>query len=217
MKHARTWEKFVIGFTLCTAALLADLQGSASARQGSEANQGKRVLKIRIEVEGTAVLATLNGSPSARDFVSLLPLTMTLEDYGGIEKIAYLPRKLSTRDAPAGVRPTTLHGAISRSSTATSKIPRAWSGWAASARASRPCGVLVRSRPRSAWWKTESQWTTKASNVSPGARFTAQFSLGREPDKSRQQGMHRGPVHLSQCLQAITSHPFIIHHQGNHA
>jgi hypothetical protein len=107
MKHARTWEKFVIGFTLCTAALLADLQGSASARQGSEANQGKRVLKIRIEVEGTAVLATLNGSPSARDFVSLLPLTMTLEDYGGIEKIAYLPRKLSTRDAPAGVRPMT--------------------------------------------------------------------------------------------------------------
>ena len=42
---------------------------------------------------------------TARDFLSLLPLRLTLEDYVGTEKIGYPPRKLSTVGAPAGVNP----------------------------------------------------------------------------------------------------------------
>lgn len=107
MKLTGSLKKFTVAATLCTATLLAGVAGNAGTGERSVANQENRVLKIRIDVQGSAVLVTLNDSPSARDFAALLPLTVKLEDYGGIEKIAYLPRKLSTRDAPAGVTPVT--------------------------------------------------------------------------------------------------------------
>ena len=50
--------------------------------------------------------ATLTDSQTTRDFVSLLPLPLTLEDYVGTEKISYLPQTLSTDDAPAGSDPS---------------------------------------------------------------------------------------------------------------
>jgi len=62
-------------------------------------------MKIRLTVDGRSLSATLLDSPTARDFLSLLPLTLTLEDYAATEKIAYLPRKLSKEGAPAGVDP----------------------------------------------------------------------------------------------------------------
>lgn len=62
-------------------------------------------MKIRIEIEGTTLTATLNDTDAARDFASLLPLTITLEDYNATEKIADLPRKLSTTGAPPGSDP----------------------------------------------------------------------------------------------------------------
>ena len=46
--------------------------------------------------------ATLRDNATARDFLTLLPLSVTLEDYAAAEKITYLPRKLSTAGAPAG-------------------------------------------------------------------------------------------------------------------
>jgi hypothetical protein len=63
-------------------------------------------MKIRLTVDGRSITATLFDSPTTRDFISLLPLTLTLEDYAGTEKIAYLSRKLSEEDAPAGVDPS---------------------------------------------------------------------------------------------------------------
>jgi hypothetical protein len=59
-------------------------------------------MKIRLTIGRTSVMATLNDSDAARDFASLLPLTLALEDYAATEKIAYLPRRLSTKNAPAG-------------------------------------------------------------------------------------------------------------------
>jgi hypothetical protein len=53
-------------------------------------------MKIRIRINGNEIETTLIDSATSRDFVSLLPLKLTLEDYGETEKIAYLPRKLST-------------------------------------------------------------------------------------------------------------------------
>jgi hypothetical protein len=58
-------------------------------------------MKIKLTTETTEMTATLLDSATTRDFISLLPLTLTLEDYAGIEKISYLPRALSTQDAPA--------------------------------------------------------------------------------------------------------------------
>ena len=63
-------------------------------------------MKIRLTTNGKAVTATLIDNATSRDLRSLLPLTLTLEDYEATEKIAYLPRKLSTADAPPGFDPS---------------------------------------------------------------------------------------------------------------
>lgn len=63
-------------------------------------------MKIRITVNDRVITATLDDNETARDFLSLLPLTLTLEDYAGTEKIAYLSRKLTEKGAPAGVDPS---------------------------------------------------------------------------------------------------------------
>ena len=64
-------------------------------------------MKIRMDVDGKVVIATLDNSAAARDFAALLPLSLTLKDYVDIERIADLPRKLSTTGAPAGMKPQT--------------------------------------------------------------------------------------------------------------
>ena len=63
-------------------------------------------MKIRLTFDGKAVEATLLDNVTARDFLSLLPMTLTLEDYNATEKIGYPPRKLSTAGAPAGIDPS---------------------------------------------------------------------------------------------------------------
>lgn len=68
---------------------------------------GVHVMKIQLIQQGQVIQATLNNSSSAQDFYQRLPLTLQAEEYAGTEKIAYLPRKLSTDNAPDGYTPTT--------------------------------------------------------------------------------------------------------------
>ena len=64
-------------------------------------------MKIRFTIDGEVLArATLMDNATARDFLGLLPLAVTLEDYAATEKITYLPRKLSTAGAPAGSEPS---------------------------------------------------------------------------------------------------------------
>ena len=63
-------------------------------------------MKIRITVDSTELTATLNDSQATQDFLALLPLTLTLEDYAGTEKISDLPARLSTEGAPEGSDPS---------------------------------------------------------------------------------------------------------------
>jgi len=56
-------------------------------------------------VDGTRITATLDDNATSKDFASLLPLTLSLDDYNGAEKIGDLPKKLMTRAAAAGVEP----------------------------------------------------------------------------------------------------------------
>jgi hypothetical protein len=63
-------------------------------------------MKIRIRMNGNEITASLIDNATSRDFVSLLPLKLKLEDYGETEKIGYLPRKLSTEGAPPGSDPS---------------------------------------------------------------------------------------------------------------
>lgn len=62
-------------------------------------------MKINIKVGEKVVTATLIDSKTTQDFISLLPLTLKLEDHENTEKISNLPRRLSTEDAPPGSDP----------------------------------------------------------------------------------------------------------------
>jgi hypothetical protein len=59
-------------------------------------------MKIKITAGKNKVVATLNNSEAACDFISMLPLTLTLEDYASTEKVSDLPKQLSTNGSPAG-------------------------------------------------------------------------------------------------------------------
>ena len=62
-------------------------------------------MKLRLITQGEVLTATLEDNATTRDFVSLLPLSLTLRDYAGTEKVSDLPKRLSTRGTPPGVDP----------------------------------------------------------------------------------------------------------------
>lgn len=64
-------------------------------------------MKIRLVAGDRTFNATLADSAAARDFASLLPLELTLRDYNRTEKIADLPKRLSTEGVPDGIDPET--------------------------------------------------------------------------------------------------------------
>jgi hypothetical protein len=63
-------------------------------------------LKIRLKVGDRVLKAILIDSKTTRDFISLLPLTLTFEDYAKTEKVSNLPKRLSTEGAPSGSDPS---------------------------------------------------------------------------------------------------------------
>jgi hypothetical protein len=65
----------------------------------------EQAVQIRINAGDTVLTARLEDSAAAREFEAMLPLRLTLKDYASTEKIADLPRKLSTDGAPAGIDP----------------------------------------------------------------------------------------------------------------
>lgn len=59
-------------------------------------------MQFCIRVNGQKIQATLEDNPTAQHFYSLLPLTLEMDDFGGKEKIANPPERLSTEGAPEG-------------------------------------------------------------------------------------------------------------------
>lgn len=89
-----------IPFTTCAQ------DGVPNIRTTEANGKSARAMKIHLTVNGKPVIATLADNATARDFRSMLPIELTLEDYGATEKISYLSRKLSTSGAPAGTDPS---------------------------------------------------------------------------------------------------------------
>jgi hypothetical protein len=52
-------------------------------------------MRIRLTVNGKTLSASLIDSATTRDFISLLPLTLAMNDLFGREKFAHLPRAIS--------------------------------------------------------------------------------------------------------------------------
>ena len=105
MKHKILFLSLVMAFG--GAILLG--QGDADDREQTESTGEKqkgKPMKIRIKLESKNLTATLEDNATTRDFVALLPLTLTLRDYNRTEKISDLPQKLSTEGAPSGTDPS---------------------------------------------------------------------------------------------------------------
>jgi len=54
-------------------------------------------MRISISIGSQIITATLNESETAKDFASLLPLSLTMSDLFQREKYAHLPRAISDR------------------------------------------------------------------------------------------------------------------------
>lgn len=90
--------KLFIGWKTTSLLLLIALLFSVNARS--------ETMKISITInDGTVINATLLDNDTTRDFVALLPLTLTLTDYNNTEKISDLPKKLSRKGAPSTMTP----------------------------------------------------------------------------------------------------------------
>ncbi|TQK09430.1 hypothetical protein FB599_1796 [Herbaspirillum sp. SJZ130] len=62
-------------------------------------------IQIRITTNDAVLTAELESSAAAQDFAAMLPLSVELTDYNRTEKIAQLPRGLSTAGSPEGFTP----------------------------------------------------------------------------------------------------------------
>lgn len=77
-------------YALIGAALLTGVGAGHAQTPGTE-----RTMKINVRVESKLMTATLVDNATAREFVSLLPLTVTMRDLFHREKYGRLPRPIS--------------------------------------------------------------------------------------------------------------------------
>jgi hypothetical protein len=92
-----------IRMTMAAAVLIS---GPALAETwNAEPRKEVAMTKIHVTVGNETLDATLDDTTAGRDFAALLPLELTLSDYNATEKVADLPRKLDTTDAPVSYTP----------------------------------------------------------------------------------------------------------------
>jgi hypothetical protein len=73
------------------AAIVSAILAAIVVANAAKAN----TMQIRVTVNGKTITATLIDSETTREFVSLLPLTLTMNDLFGREKFGHLPRAIS--------------------------------------------------------------------------------------------------------------------------
>jgi hypothetical protein len=67
----------------------------ARSSSGGASSLNETAMTIRVAFNAATMTAALDDNPSVRDFVSMLPLDLTIDNYANNEKISYLPRKLT--------------------------------------------------------------------------------------------------------------------------
>ena len=94
----RIFLAFAFAIALVHAGCGADNSTANSAPPNSPTKTStlkSQIMKIRLKIDDKVITATLNDSKTARDFVSQLPLTLTMNDLFRREKFAHLPRAIS--------------------------------------------------------------------------------------------------------------------------
>ena len=72
----------------------------------SKPDAGAGEVRIRLTFAGKQAVFKMLDNATSKALVAQLPLTVTLSDYAGTEKVANLPNKLSTQGAPSGYDPS---------------------------------------------------------------------------------------------------------------
>lgn len=82
-----------------------------STEQNTQIQGDEEILenvRIKLTVNGNEeVFVKLEDNQASRDFLEMLPLTLTFEDFNSTEKIATLPNELSTEGQPSSYTPET--------------------------------------------------------------------------------------------------------------
>ena len=93
-----TCKRILCALLIAASSLLA----ASSVAETGIVEKGAHRVNIHIAIGSTSMVATLEDNPTARDFISLLPLTITLRDFSPAEKVSgALPKRLSEEGAPA--------------------------------------------------------------------------------------------------------------------
>lgn len=100
MKALTTKWKLAICILICSVNLCA-----CSLDESLPQNENSTIMKLKISIGDKSVIATMVDNATTKDFISMLPLTLNLEDYAGTEKVSTLSRKLTTKGAPSGYDP----------------------------------------------------------------------------------------------------------------
>lgn len=101
------FQSIALAVSLPLASCDGETIGGSPSGQGEQtAIEQKQNLNIRIKIGAKTVPATLRDTATAKDFISLLPLTINLRDYASTENISDLPRKLTKEGAPTGADPS---------------------------------------------------------------------------------------------------------------
>lgn len=101
----------VLGATLALAACAPDPTPVPEAASPAPApttvgDSGARgPVPVTLIIGDRRYAATLSDNPTARDLLTLVPLTLSFRDYNRVEKIAPLPRRLTVDGVPAGADP----------------------------------------------------------------------------------------------------------------
>ena len=81
----------------CGMALLAGCSGEA---QNQETDKKEwTTMKMSVQIGDQIFTATLADTKAAREFARMLPITITMNDYGGFEKVGSLGRSLTASNS----------------------------------------------------------------------------------------------------------------------
>ncbi|HRA75965.1 MAG TPA: cyclophilin-like fold protein [Propionicimonas sp.] len=93
---------------LSTLLALLTLTACTSDAPGAPTTPGSAPpgpTRITVTIGGHSYQATLADNPTTRELIDQLPLTLAFTDFNRVEKIATLPRPLTTQGAPTGTDP----------------------------------------------------------------------------------------------------------------
>jgi hypothetical protein len=90
----RTKISMVLAVIIISVISIASISGAQTMKHEGLKNSDS--IKIRLKVNDKIITATTIDSKTTRDFISLLPLTLTMNDLFRREKYAHLPKAIST-------------------------------------------------------------------------------------------------------------------------